>query len=97
MDTVADFYRGLFGWEFQQTDEAGRFAIPNGGAAEVVSNAIKGDKEYWSVFFAVDGATDPRSRVEEAGGAVTYEYENARGRHLVVTDSQGAVVTLTVG
>jgi len=93
------FYSGLFGWTFEP-DSDDRHIIRNAesravGSIQVAPNAIKGEKEYWAVSFAVKDLSAAKRAVEQAGGAVVYEYANALGSHLIVHDDQGAAFTLT--
>ena len=74
---VKPFYRGLFNWSFK-TAERGRYLIQIDnsetiGAIQEVSNAIKGEKEYWGVFFGVDSLDKVKQRVIDNGGKLIYE------------------------
>ncbi|MEM7380243.1 MAG: VOC family protein, partial [Bacteroidota bacterium] len=74
---IRPFYEGIFDWKFQETENR-RFLIKNSsnetvGAIQEVANKIKGDKEYWSVFFGVKNIEDIKSKVKANGGKLVYE------------------------
>lgn len=98
---INNFYAELFGWVFEESgDIADRYLIRNEGgeaigAVQVSGNAIKGEKEFWGVFFGVDDAGKTLSGIRDAGGKVIYDYSNSNGVHYLVNDSQGAVFFVT--
>lgn len=65
------------------------------GAVQVASNAVKGEKEFWAAFFAVDDASSAVAKVSEAGGHILYEYSTADGTHYLAQDPQGAAFFMT--
>ena len=74
---VKSFYQGLFNWSFK-TVESNRYLIQVNnsdtiGAVQEVSNAVKGEKEYWGVFFGVDSLDKVKQRVIDNGGKLIYE------------------------
>ncbi|MEM9478332.1 MAG: VOC family protein [Verrucomicrobiota bacterium] len=97
---VRAFYEGMFGWQFESegpgTDR--QSILHHGekiGAVQIASNEIKGDKEFWGVFFAVDSAAEAKQRIAAAGGKTSYEHTNAEGAHHLAYDSQGAAFFIT--
>ncbi len=98
---VRQFYSGLFGWNFEPDGiTPDRSCILNRqgrriGAIQVASNDIKGDKEFWAIFFGVDDIPRAISLVNSYGGEMIYEHTNSEGTHYLVKDPQGAAFFLT--
>ncbi|MEM9251078.1 MAG: VOC family protein [Planctomycetota bacterium] len=72
---VEPFYAGVFGWRLRPTDRADRheFVDADGrvvAGVTVTPNAVKGDKEYWGVYFATDDLNEAAARIERAGGKI---------------------------
>ncbi len=105
---VADFYTEIFGWEWREQPIAWAEGRADWGHYELIDkaaggervarvwqipNAIKGDKEYWGLHFALDAHDDLTTclaRVREAGGALVAQDETG----VLLRDSQGAVFLL---
>lgn len=98
---VNRFYTELFGWTFEvDSDSADRHLIRNEGgerigSVQVASNEIRGDKEFWGVFFRVKKPEEALAAIHELGGEMIYEHSNSDGTHYLVNDSQGAAFFLT--
>jgi predicted enzyme related to lactoylglutathione lyase len=97
-----DFYRGLFGWDFENVlpegsdkyfigrirggDVAALGSIPEGGPPMAV----------WNTYIWVDSADDTASKARDAGGAVLAEPFDVMdaGRMAVLADPEGAVFSV---
>ncbi|MEM9605314.1 MAG: VOC family protein [Pseudomonadota bacterium] len=72
-------------------------AASNGAAVagiQVTPNAIKGDKEYWGVYVAVDSLDSTAAAVDEAGGEVLAVQPLGDRDALLIADPQGAALYL---
>ncbi len=97
---VQPFYTALFGWRLE-TEGWDRYSIIHQdlgriGAIQVADNSIKGDKEFWAVYFTVENLQQVTAAIEQAGGQVIDQYDNADGKHLLAYDDQGAAFFLTI-
>lgn len=68
---VKDFYEKVFDWRIEASDENGRYQIfsqdkPIAGI-QVTPNEIKGDKEYWGVYFQVDSLDKAVDQIQKFG------------------------------
>jgi predicted enzyme related to lactoylglutathione lyase len=97
-----DFYRGLFGWDFENVmpegsvtyfigrirggDVAALGSIPEGGPPMAV----------WNTYVWVESADDTASKARDAGGAVLAEPFDVMdaGRMAVLADREGAVFSV---
>jgi hypothetical protein len=93
------FYRGLFGWEFEDAMPAGSAAhyflarLRGGDVAAVGSNPENGPRTaVWNTYIWVDSADAAVAKVRDAGGRVVTEPFDVMdaGRMAVVTDPEGA-------
>ena len=97
---VRGFYEAVFGWKIgSDQDGSGQHRIHGAagnvvGGIQVALNSIKGDKEFWAVFFGVDSVPEALERVKAAGGVLVSDHASARGRHWLVKDQQGAAFFL---
>ncbi len=77
LSKVREFYQRAFGWEIRPAAASGRYEIFRSGQViagiQVTSNDIKGTKEYWGVYFAVDDLQSAVERVERGGGQIVAE------------------------
>ena len=98
-EAAVDFYRGLFGWEFEDVmppDSDGRYFIGRlrGGDVAAVGSIPDGAPALalWNTYVAVDNANDAASKVRDAGGAVMMEPFDVMdaGRMAVFADPAGA-------
>jgi uncharacterized protein len=94
------FYRGLFGWEFEDTmpeGSEGRYFIGRIRAGDVaaVGSLPEGapPMAMWNTYVWVDSADQTASRARDAGGGVATEPFDVMdsGRMAVLTDPEGAV------
>lgn len=92
------FYRGLFGWEFEDVmppGSPGSYCIARlrGGDVAAVAPAPEGQPTAsWNTYVWVDSADDTAAKVRRAGGAVVMEPFDVMdaGRSAVLTDPEGA-------
>lgn len=99
-DDAAAFYRGLFGWEFEETMPAGsggRYLIARvrGGDVAAVSSQPPGAPSHavWNTYIWVENADAAAAKAREAGGSVVSEPFDVTdaGRMAVLADPEGAV------
>ena len=100
-EAAVDFYRGLFGWEFEDVmppGAEGKYFIARlrGGDVAAVGSIPEGAPPLalWNTYVAVDSADDVASKVREAGGHVMMEPFDVMdaGRMAVLADPEGAAV-----
>jgi len=98
-DAAVDFYRGLFGWEFENV-------MPPGSDAKYFIAQLRGrdvaavgsipeaapPMAMWNTYIAVDSADGTTAKVRDAGGGVLMEPFDVMdaGRMAVFTDLEGA-------
>jgi len=91
---VKNFYATLFQWDIRSTSQANRYEIYSSGqliaGIQVTRNELKGDKEYWGVYFSVDNLQATQASIKSAGGQVVTEQPIGEQPALLVYDSQGA-------
>ena len=99
-DAAAEFYGGLFGWEFEDAMPAGApgrylMARLHGGDVAAVSSPPEGApaQAMWNTYICVDDADSTTAKALEAGGAVLSEPFDVMdaGRMAVLADPEGAV------
>jgi predicted enzyme related to lactoylglutathione lyase len=98
-DGAAEFYGGLFGWEFEEAMPAGspgsyRVARLRGGDVAAVSSPPEGApaQVVWNTYIWVEDADEAAAKAREAGGSVLsepFEVMDA-GRMAVLADPEGA-------
>jgi predicted enzyme related to lactoylglutathione lyase len=95
-----DFYRGLFGWEFEDVmppDSEGRYFIGrlHGGDVAAVGSSHPGGPPMatWNTYIAVADADEASRKVRDAGGSVLMEPFDVMdaGRMATFADPEGAV------
>jgi uncharacterized protein len=98
-DAAVDFYRGLFGWEFENVmppGSEGKYFIARlrGGEVAAVGSipASAPPVATWDTYVSVDNADETASKVRSAGGGVVREPFDVMdaGRTAVFTDPEGA-------
>ena len=98
---AADFYGGLFGWEFENVlpaDSPGEYHIGRirGRDVAAVGSVPEGapPMAMWNTYVWVDSADDAASKATDAGGSVITEPFDVvdSGRMGVFADPQGAVI-----
>ncbi len=96
---VRDFYRTLFGWEFEGSalDTA---VIRTKDGASVASalqlpEQVRGKEQYWAIRFAVDDLVGAADRARDAGGALVTMTDLPEGPAALIRDPDGAACFLT--
>jgi predicted enzyme related to lactoylglutathione lyase len=98
-EAAVDFYRGLFGWEFEDVmppgSEGGYFiARLRGGDVAAVGSIPEAAPQVamWNTYVWVESADDTAAKVRDAGGGVVMEPFDVMdaGRMAVFTDPEGA-------
>jgi predicted enzyme related to lactoylglutathione lyase len=98
-EAAVDFYRGLFGWEFEDVmppEPEGKYFMARlrGGDVAAVGSIPEAapPMAMWNTYIWVDSADDAASKVRDAGGGVLMEPFDVvdAGRMAVVTDREGA-------
>jgi predicted enzyme related to lactoylglutathione lyase len=98
-EAAVDFYRGIFGWEFEDVMPPGSegkyfVARQRGGDVAAVGSIPEAAPPVamWNTYVWVESADDTASKVREAGGGVVMEPFDvmAFGRMAVFTDPEGA-------
>src|SRR4029079_11438406 len=99
-EAAVDFYRGLFGWEFEDemaADSPGKYFIARigGGDVAAVGSVPEGapPMAMWNTYVWVDSGDDVAAKVRDAGGNVLMEPFDVMdaGRMAVFADPEGAV------
>src|SRR6202030_3537494 len=97
--SAVDFYRGLFGWDFEDVmppGSPGRYFIARlrGGDVAAVGSQPEGGAPMavWNTYVWVESADDATSKVLDAGGRVVRDPFDVMeaGRMAVLTDLEGA-------
>jgi uncharacterized protein len=98
-ETAVDFYRGLFGWEFEDVmppDSPGKYFIGRirGGNVAAVGSIPESapPMAMWNTYIWVDSADETAAKAKDAGGAVAMDPFDVMdaGRMAVLTDPEGA-------
>jgi uncharacterized protein len=100
---AVEFYRGLFGWEFEDrmpADTPGSYFVATLRGSDVAAVGTKPEDaawpNAWNTYIWVESANEAAKKVESAGGAVVmkpFDVGDA-GRMAVVTDPEGAAFNL---
>ena len=101
---VESFYTNVFGWRIESTDTRDRYhlfasspgADPVAGI-RVTANDIKGDKEYWGVYFSVSSLAIAAENIEQGGGHVAVEQPLGSCLAILAYDPQGAAFYIVEG
>jgi predicted enzyme related to lactoylglutathione lyase len=102
-EAAVDFYRGLFGWEFEDVmppGSGGNYFIGRirGGDVAAVGSVPEGAPPMatWNTYVWVESADETASKVRAAGGAVVMEPFDVMGagRMAVFTDPEGAAFSV---
>ena len=94
LNLVEKFYKDVFGFKFvREPGSDYRYEIYNSAEeliahAEILSDDIKGDKQYWMPIFEVDEMKKFSSDIESFGGSAAFMDENYQ--YAIFTDTQGA-------
>ncbi|MEM9079863.1 MAG: VOC family protein [Verrucomicrobiota bacterium] len=99
LSKVRTFYESLFNWTFHPKDnDYYEIRNPSGqtiASAQVAPNDIKGEKEFWAVFFSVPALEPSLKKTQSLGGKILACYPSQNGEHVLIEDSQGAACYLT--
>jgi predicted enzyme related to lactoylglutathione lyase len=99
-EAAVEFYRGLFGWEFEDVMPPGSvgkyfMAKLHGGDVAAVGSIPEAAPQMamWNTYVWVDSADDTAAKVRDAGGSVMMEPFDVMefGRMAVFADPEGAV------
>lgn len=97
-DAAAEFYGGLFGWEFEDVMPGdGKYLIGRirGGDVGAISSPPEDQQQpvAWNTYVWVDSADETAAKVRDAGGTVLMEPFDVfdSGRMGVFADPEGAV------
>ena len=102
-DAAAAFYRGLFGWEFEDrtppgTDGRYLVATLDGREVAAIGSRRAGDPPApaWNTYIAVDSADGTAALVSDAGGTVIADPSDLgdAGRTAICADPAGAAFRL---
>jgi predicted enzyme related to lactoylglutathione lyase len=100
-EAAVAFYRGLFGWEFEDVmppESPARYFVARlgGGDVAAVSSLPEGSKTAWNTYIWVAGADETAAKVRAAGGTVLSEPMDAgdAGRMAVCADPAGAAFSI---
>jgi len=99
LSKVDDFYTNVFGWEITGSKEDNQYDIHDSSGQllagiRVFENEIKGDKEYWGVYFCVESIQNIAENISRAGGEIALEQIVDGKKSALVYDSQGAAFFL---
>jgi predicted enzyme related to lactoylglutathione lyase len=99
-DAAVEFYRGLFGWEFEDMmppEAEGKYFVGrlHGGDVAAVGSIPDAAPQMplWNTYVWVDSADATAAKAQEAGGGVMMEPFDVMtaGRMAVLSDPEGAV------
>jgi uncharacterized protein len=99
-EAAVEFYRGLFGWEFEDVMPPGSdgkyyMARLHGGDVAAIGSVMESGPPMavWNTYIWVDSADETASKVRDAGGSVLAEPFDVMdsGRMAVFADPEGAV------
>jgi hypothetical protein len=99
---AAEFYGGLFGWEFEDVmppGSPGRYLVarlPGGDVAAIGGPSGDGPPAAWNTYVWVTDAAETVAKARDAGGTVLAEPEDMGedGRMAVLADPEGATFHL---
>jgi len=101
---VESFYSNVFGWVVKSSGDSDRYLIyasPRDVEAiagiQVTSNSLKGDKEYWGVYFSVDSLSTASKSIEKNGGKIVAEQPLGSQCALLAYDPQVAAFYIVEG
>ena len=99
LSKVEPFHSNVFDWVITPSKEADRYDIrdslsTNIASIRVTDNELKGDKEYWGVYFSVANLQTAIEKINLTGGEVVAEQRLADRASALAYDSQGAAFYL---
>jgi len=95
ISVVEPFYSAVFGWKITRLNEPDRYLINDQSGVtvagvRVTSNELKGDKEYWGVYFSVDDLAVAIETIQQCGGEIVAEQALGERHSVLAYDNQGA-------
>jgi len=98
-EAALGFYRGLFGWEFENVSPGGSedsyfIGHIRGGDVAAVGSIAEGapPMAMWNTYVWVDSADETAAKAHDAGGGAMEPFDvRDSGRMAVLTDPEGAV------
>jgi predicted enzyme related to lactoylglutathione lyase len=103
LERALDFYRAVFGWEFEiGPEEFGRYTmcfLRGRRVAAISEMQDPSTRGFWNVYLATDDCDSTAERAREAGGALLMEPMDVMGdgRVAIVRDPVGARFALWEG
>lgn len=99
LEKIETFYTHVFNWTISPTTDNRRYELHDMsgdlvGGIRVYGNEIKGDKEYWAVFFSVTNLSKTTEAIKSVGGDVVVQQTIAGETTALAYDSQGAAFFL---
>lgn len=95
LDTAQEFYRALFGWEYEDVgSDMGPYVMASkrGLVAAGIGAAPEGQPSVWSTYLAVDDAQATLAKIVGAGGSTILDCMDVPGGRLAfAADPTGAV------
>ena len=102
LEMVKSFYSNVFGWRIEATSHKDRYEIfsssENSDAIagiQITSNDIKGDKEYWGVYFSVNDLAKASKCINANGGEIVAMQPLGSRPAQLAYDPQGAAFYIT--
>jgi hypothetical protein len=97
LDKVKSFYETVFCWHIKPTKFVDQYDVftsadnnnPIAGI-RVTSNEIKGEKEYWGVYFSVENLNQAAKAIEHSGGEIISQQPLGEQASVLAIDPQGA-------
>lgn len=94
LDASKEFYRGLFGWEYDGSlDPSGTYtyAVDGGNPIAGLRAAQPGQPAAWTLYLRSDAADATAQGVKDLGGQVVFQNEAPQQGHVVIAaDPTGA-------
>ena len=99
LSKVKEFYVNVFDWVITPAREDNLYDIHNSpgeliAGIRIYDNEVKGDKEYWAVFFRVANIQKSIETINTSGGRVIAEKTLPDRTSVLAYDSQGAAFCL---
>ena len=95
VETVADFYQALFGWQISRERTAADLYAVSSPAGDIASiyefdDAARGEYQFWGVHFGVADIAAASDQVRQEGGEIVDEHEAQSGPTVLARDPDGA-------
>lgn len=99
---IESFYTHVFGWSIKPSSDIDRYLIYSSvndteaiAGIQVTSNSVKGDKEYWGVYFCVNSLATMSKNIKQNGGKIVAEQPLGNQPAVLAYDPQGAAFYIT--